>query len=257
MARELRRAMPNEDLLYLGDTARVPYGTKSAGAVIRFSLEAGRFLLGQGVKAIVVACNTASAHALEALQRDCSVPVFGVVLPGARAALAASRGLRIGVIATASTVRSGVYEAAIRRIAPSAMVVSRACPLLVPLAEEGWLDHAVTRQVIRIYLRPILRRRVDTLVLGCTHYPLLRRALRREAGGSIALVDSASSCAFEVSKELKGMGLCSRRRRPGTFRARLTDDAPAFAHLAASLLGVESAAPLRVSLQAIPAQVGH
>lgn len=198
-------AVPGADTFYLGDTARVPYGTKSAETVTQYSLKMARFLDRLGIDLLVVACNTASAVALPALRAELSVPVIGVVEPGARVAARASRGGKIGVIGTQGTVSSGAYQEAIRRERPSAQVTARACPLFVPLAEEGWTDpdDEVVRGVARRYLAPLREAGVDTLVLGCTHYPLLAGAIGAELPG-VTLVDSAAAIAAEVRATFGG-----------------------------------------------------
>src|SRR5437667_5262032 len=165
VARQIHKLMPNEDLVYLGDTARVPYGTKSPATVVRFACEDTQFLLQQNVKAVVVACNTASAWALPTLERNFDVPIFGVILPGAQAALDKTRNRRIGVIGTATTVRSQAYTRTIVERDAAAKVFARACPLLVPLVEEGWTNNRITRAILRVYLAPLLRSGIDTLVL--------------------------------------------------------------------------------------------
>jgi len=197
--------LPALDTVYLGDTARVPYGTKSAEVVTQYSLRNARFLVAQGIDLLVVACNTASAVALPALRQGLAIPVLGVVEPGARAAARASRSGRIGVIGTQGTVASGAYPAALRALRPDAEVVSAACPLFVPLAEEGWTDpeDEVVRLVARRYLGPLAAAGIDTLVLGCTHYPLLRGAIERTLPGA-ELVDSATAIAAEVAARLGG-----------------------------------------------------
>ncbi len=212
--RALLEAVPAASTVYLGDTARVPYGTKSAETVTQYSLRNVRFLVRHGIDLLVVACNTASAVALPALRAELAVPVIGVVDPGARAAARASRTGRIGVIGTQGTVTSGAYQAAIRRERPVAEVVARACPLFVPLAEEGWTDPAdeIVRGIVRRYLAPLRDAGIDTLVLGCTHYPLLERAIAAELPG-IALVDSARAIAAEVGAELPGGGAASAEHR--------------------------------------------
>src|ERR1051325_3923372 len=209
VVRQMHRELPNEDLVYLGDTARVPYGTKSPSTVVRFACEDTQFLLQQNVKAVVVACNTASAWALPALQRKFDLPIFGVIIPGACAALEKTHTQRIGVIGTSATIRSQAYSKAILARCDTARVFARACPLLVPLVEEAWNDHPVTLRVLREYLRPLLRHRIDTLVLGCTHYPLLKRAIREVTRGKIALVDSAESCARFARERLSELNLLS------------------------------------------------
>lgn len=204
---ELHRQLPHESLIYFGDTARVPYGNKSPDTVRRYAHEILAFLLTRDVKMVVIACNTASAHALESLQRFASVPVEGVIGPGARAAARASRSHRIGVIGTTGVVKSGAYERAIRALLPDAQVRSVACPLFVPLVEEGWFDHEATRQVAREYLAPLQAESIDTLVLGCTHYPLLKPLLAEVLGPDITLIDSAEETAAAVGRELWQAGL--------------------------------------------------
>src|SRR5262245_7321568 len=194
VVRQIHKVLPQEDLIYLGDTARVPYGTKSPSTVTRFACEDTQFLMQRNVKAVVVACNTCSAWALPMLEQKFPVPTFGVIVPGVRAALERTRNQRIGVIGTTATIRSRAYSNGILAVG-GAKVFTQACPLLVPLVEEGWLNHSVTLAVLREYLRPMLANRIDTLVLGCTHYPLLKKAIQKVAGKKIALVDSAESCA--------------------------------------------------------------
>jgi len=198
----LEQRLPDESLVYLGDTARVPYGTKSAETVIRYTLEAARFMLRQQVKMVVVACNTASSVAIEAMEKETRLPVTGVIRPGAQRAVDNSSIGRIGVIGTRATVGSGAYKRAIQALRPDAEVISQACPLFVPLAEEGWTDGEITRQIAETYLEPFKRAEVDTLVLGCTHYPLLRGVIGEVMGPDVGLVDSAESVAREIGRKL-------------------------------------------------------
>jgi glutamate racemase len=198
----LERALPHESLVYLGDTARVPYGTKSAETVVRYTLEAARFMLRQQVKMVVVACNTASSVALDAMERETRLPVLGVIAPGARRAVERSQTQRIGVIGTRATIASGAYKRAIQALAPEAEVLSQACPLFVPLAEEGWTEGEITRRIAEKYLEPFKRADVDTLVLGCTHYPLLRGVIAQVMGAEVDLVDSAEAVAEEAARAL-------------------------------------------------------
>ncbi len=198
----LEGSLPGESLVYLGDTARVPYGSKSAETVVRYGVEAARFLRTRRVKMLVVACNTASSLALDAIAREADVPVLGVILPGARRAAELSRSGQIGVIGTRGTIASGAYARAIHDRRPEARVVSHPCPLFVPLAEEGWTDNEVAGRVAEMYLAPLRRAEVDTLVLGCTHYPLLKETIGRVMGPSVELVDSAGSVAAEAAEWL-------------------------------------------------------
>jgi glutamate racemase len=198
----LEQAVPGESLVYLGDTARVPYGTRSPEAVIRYSLEAAQFLREREIKMLVVACNTASSVALGPVAEEVRVPVVGVILPGARRAAKLSTSGRIGVIGTRATIESGAYTAAIHAARPHTEVLSRPCPLFVPLAEEGWTDNDIARQIAEHYLTPFRDHDVDTLVLGCTHYPLLRSMIGEVMGPGVGLVDSADSVASEVGRRL-------------------------------------------------------
>jgi glutamate racemase len=232
----LRDALPAEDLVYLGDTARVPYGPKSPDTVRRYADEICRWLLAQGVKAVVVACNTATAHALEHLRATLPVPVVGVIEPGARAAARATRG-HVGVIGTSGTIRSHAYRRALAALAPEALVVEQPCPLFVPLVEEGWVDHPVTEQVAREYLAPLVAAGVDTVVLGCTHYPLLAPVLARVLPAGTTLIDSAAETARETAALLASRGLTAPAGRRGGLRLAATDAPDAFATLAARFLG--------------------
>lgn len=235
VVRALRAALPGQDIVYLGDTARVPYGSKSPRTVERYALACQRFLLDHQVDLVLVACNTASATALPALREASPVPVIGAVEPGARSALAASERRRIGVIGTLATVASGAYGRAIVALAPDALVTSLACPLLVPLAEEGWTDDDIARAVTHRYLARLFERdaEIDTLVLGCTHYPLLAAVLgetaRGLAGGPIAVVDSATAMAAAACSALgagpRGQG---RLHCFATDTSRLEELAPRF-----------------------------
>ena len=236
VARALFERLPRESVIYFGDTARVPYGPKSPDTVRRYSGEILNFLLGRGVKAVVVACNTSTAHALPYLKERSSVPVVGVIEPGARAAVAATTTGTIGVIGTAGTVASGAYERAIKALRPDAKVHSQACPLFVPLVEEGWFEHPAAELIAREYLEPLKRARIDVLVLGCTHYPLLKPLLSRVMGPEVRLVDSAEETAKTVSQELEGLGLLANG---GSHEHRfvVSDDEPHFRKVGALFLG--------------------
>lgn len=206
--KEIARLLPEENLIYLGDTARVPYGTKSVETVRRYALEAAEFLVGQGVKLLVVACNTASAVALPLLRERFQLPVIGVIEPGARRAVE-SRNRRIGVIGTEGTINSNRYPEAIHALLPDAQIFSAPCPLFVPLVEEGWAEHEIARLTALEYLQPLLAAHIDTLVLGCTHYPLLRNTLRHVLGEAVALVDSAEETAKMVQQLFQQQGLAN------------------------------------------------
>jgi glutamate racemase len=201
VAHELFELLPNESVVYFGDTARVPYGPKSPETVQRYSREAAAFLTSRDVKMIVIACNTATAHAYEVLAQELAVPVIGVVEPGARTAARSSRSGRIGVIGTAGTIASGAYDFAVRRLVEDARVYAQPCPLFVPLIEEGWLEHPSARLIAQEYLEPLREVDIDVLILGCTHYPLLAGVLKDVLPG-VALVDSAHETALEVKRVL-------------------------------------------------------
>jgi glutamate racemase len=236
VAHAIMRQLPSESLLYFGDTARVPYGPKSPDTVRRYSREIAAYLLGEGVKAIVVACNTATAHALPALQEELSVPVIGVVEPGARAAVRASKTGRIGVIATAGTIKSGAYVRAIHAAAPDAQVSALACPLFVPLVEEGWTEHEATRAIAREYLAPFTANGVDTLVLGCTHYPLLKPLIADIVGPGVRLIDSAEQTATDTQRMLEEFSLATTNGR-ASYRFVASDDPQQFLTLGQRFFG--------------------
>lgn len=226
VVRALLTRLPHERIVYVGDTARVPYGPKSPDTVRRYAHEIAQWLVDQGVKAIVVACNTATAHALADLQRTMPVPVIGVVEPGARAAVRAAHGKPVGVIGTVGTIDSGAYDRAIHAIAPDLPVLSRACPLFVPLVEEGWLDHRVTRDVAQEYLSPLLADGVSALVLGCTHYPLLAPLLAELAGPNVALIDSADETAIATADVLTTLHIAAPERVTPPRHRFVASDAP-------------------------------
>ncbi len=203
VAREIMRHLPNEDIVYFGDTARVPYGSKSKDNIIRYSRQIINFLMTKGVKAIVIACNTASAQALDVVQKEYPIPIIGVVEPGARAALEVTEAKKIGVIGTEGTVRSGMYEKVIQGIQPDVSVMAKACPLFVPLVEEGFKDHHVTEEIIDFYLASMKESDIDAMILGCTHYPLLRSKIMEYVGDKIKLVNPAYETAMDLRKLLQ------------------------------------------------------
>jgi glutamate racemase len=237
VAHAIFERLPGESVVYFGDTARVPYGPKSPETVRRYSGEILQYLLQRGVKMVVVACNTSTAHALDDLRRRSPVPVIGVIEPGAKAAVAATRSGRIGVIGTAGTIASGAYERAIKARRPDAIVISQACPLFVPLIEEGWFDHPATELIAREYLEPLLASEVDVLVLGCTHYPLLKPLLERVLGPGVRLIDSAEETAAEVARELAASGLAADTAQRVTHQFVVSDDEPHFRAISERFLG--------------------
>jgi glutamate racemase len=235
----LRSLLPNESIFYLGDTARVPYGGKSASTVQRYSLEIASMLLEENAKTVIVACNTASAVALAQLTESVPVSVTGVILPGARAAVTATRSGHVGVIGTRATIKSGAYERALRSLNSEIRVTGRACPLLVPLIEEGWLERPITDEIIMQYVGPIVDEGIDTLVLGCTHYPLLRGAMARLLGSAITLVDSAENCAHAVRDLLVRENLQAPGANAGRLQVALTDQPDSFLRVAREALQLD------------------
>jgi len=230
--------LPSESIVYFGDTARVPYGTKSKSTIVKFSLENVEFLLRFGVKCIVIACNTSSSWALPTLRKYFKVPIIGVIRPGALAAVHATRNRRVGVIGTTATIHSGAYETAIQRVDPRIKVFSYSCPLFVPLVEEGWLNGAACLEVAEKYLQPLKRQGIDTLILGCTHYPLLSSTIRKVLGREVVLVDSAKQIASEVRGLLLG---ADALRTDGSAKPRyrffVTDEPSHFNRIGHRFLG--------------------
>jgi glutamate racemase len=249
VVKALRNLLPNENIFYLGDTARVPYGPKSPETVQRYAIELAGILMGKDAKALVVACNTVSSVALPLLTEKFPVPVIGVIEPGARAALQVTRNRHIGVIGTRATIRSGAYEKALRAADDNVRVSSRACPLLVPLIEEGLLNDDVTDQMIMRYLEPMLADGIDTLVLGCTHYPLLTNAMARAVKRKLTLIDSAQNCARAVEETLDQTSLHAPFSNRGELQVALTDSADNFLNVARDALQLHFGEP---ALQPLP-----
>jgi len=236
VVKELIRQLPGEDIIYFGDTARVPYGIKSKETVIRFSIENILFLLKQDVKLICVACNTVSSVALPVIKNHFRVPIVGVITPGAREAVYATKNKRIGVIGTRSTIKSRTYEKEIKQLAPSVKVLAVACPLFVPLVEEGWRKEKVVQDVAKVYLKPLKDARVDTVILGCTHYPLLKPVLKQILGEQTRLIDSAKQVAMEVKEILAQEGMLNKGRR-AKHKFYVSDNPEGFRELAKRFLG--------------------
>jgi glutamate racemase len=251
VVKEIQRQLPLEDFVYLGDTARTPYGSKAQETVRRFTLESVAYLLRYRIKALVVACNTASAYALSALRRRLKIPVLGVIEPGARAALRAPNGFPIGVIGTKATVNSRVYLKELARLDPRARAAAAPCPLLVPLVEEGWLDTPVTRQIIQIYLLPLLAKNIKSLILGCTHYPALKPVFSEICGPHIRLIDSAEEVAVELQATLKRLGLANPSRRGGRQTFLVTDVPDQFIRVGEYLLNRKLPTVKRVELSEV------
>jgi len=221
--KEVMKALPQEDTLYLGDTARVPYGTKSPETVTRYSMEIASFLVKRDIKLLIVACNTASAFSLEALKQHFDIPIVGVIEPGAHRAASTTKTGKVGIIGTEGTIRSSAYTKAIKRFNPDIEVITRACPLFVPLAEEGWTDNEVARLTAELYLGGLKNEGIDTLVLGCTHYPILKGTIAHIMGSEVQLVDSAEETARTVTAILRNSGLIRPEREKGNHHYYVTD----------------------------------
>ncbi len=243
VAREIMRNLPRERIVYFGDTARVPYGNKSKPTVVRYSRQIVRFLMQQEIKAIVIACNTATALAIEEVKEEAGIPVIGVVEPGAVTAAAVTKNKQVGVIATRATTSTNAYAKAIHRIDPEINVISEACPLLVPLAEEGWIHDRITDEIIMRYLDDLLEHDIDTLILGCTHYPLFRSEIRKLVGDKITLVNPAYETAKELERMLAARKLTNEAPMnpddPYPYRFFVSDEAERFTEFANSILPVD------------------
>lgn len=238
VAREIMRHLPNENIVYFGDTARVPYGSKSKDNIIRYSRQIIHFLRTKGVKAIVIACNTASALALDVVREESDIPIIGVVEPGARAALETTKTRKIGVIGTEGTIRSAMYEKIIQGIDPEASVIGKACPLFVPLVEEGFAKHRVTQEIIDYYLASFMETDIDSLILGCTHYPLLRSRIREYVGEKITLVNPAYETAMDLKQLLKARDMenTDNSQEHAAYSFYVSDAADKFKQFANSIL---------------------
>ena len=252
VAREIMRNLPNERIVYFGDTARVPYGSKSKDTIIRYAKQIIRFLRTQDVKAIVIACNTASALALEEVEKELDIPIIGVVEPGARVAAATTKNGKIGVIGTESTINSHMYPQLIKEYRPDVTVFGKACPLFCPLVEEGWLKDPVTEEVAKRYLKDLLKEDIDTLILGCTHYPLLRSLLSGLVGDQIQLVNPAYETAKELEHLLKKENLANEgEKAPGKepYRFFVSDAADKFKNFANSILPYDIETTRKINIE--------
>lgn len=232
---KVSRLLPNEKIIYFGDTARVPYGNKSRETVTRFSKEIIKFLLGFKVKLVIVACNTASSLSLDSLKRSFSVPIIGVINPGAEEALKATRTRRIGVIGTEATVSSNTYKRRIKSADKRCLVVQKACPLFVSLVENKWLNDDITLRIGKKYLKPLLGKKIDTLILGCTHYPLLKKVISKIVGKKVKLIDSSAAVAMHAKSLLMRKGLLKNGKRQNA-RFFVSDDTKNFTRLAKAFL---------------------
>src|SRR5512135_175073 len=237
VAKEVVKLLPHEDIVYFGDTARVPYGIKSRETIIKFSLENTLLLLEKDVKMIVIACNTSSSLALPVIRKHFKIPILGVIMPGAKEAVYATKNGRIGVIGTRATINSGAYVEEIRRLDPAIKVFSQACPMFVPIVEEGWVNDGIASSVAEKYLAPLRARGVDTLILGCTHYPLLKKKIQKVMGKGVILIDSAQQVAQQTRQVLVEEGLLNKNSRRGKHRYFVSDEVNIFTNVAKRFLG--------------------
>lgn len=235
--REIRRLLPHESIVYFGDLARLPYGTKSKEQILSFSIQNTLFLMKQKVKAVVIACNSSSSAAYSFLKKSFNLPIVDVIEPAVCSALSATRSGRIGVIATQATVDSQAYEKALKRLNPSVQVFTAACPLFVPLVEEGWLDGKVTREVAKTYLDPLKKKKIDTLILGCTHYPMLKKAIVQTVGKGIRIVDSVAPAAQKLAFLLQEKRLSCGSKNAGSLKIYVSDKPRNFVPVGEKFLG--------------------
>ncbi len=226
--RQVMKQLPHESIIYLGDTARVPYGEKSKETIIRYSIENSIFLMDKSIKLLVVACNTASAYSLEKLRKIFNIPVLGVIEPGAKRAAAVTKNQRIAILGTKGTISSGCYQAEIKKLIPQAELFPLACPLFVPLVEEGFFRHSAAELVVKEYLKPLKDKAIDTLLLGCTHYPFLKDLIQAEVGRQVTIIDSASTCAEEIQHTLAAQQQLAHKIGQPSYEYFVSDDPERF-----------------------------
>jgi len=251
VVRQLLSTLPNENIIYFGDTARVPYGSKSNETVIEYSIQDAQFLMRKNVKAIVVACNTASSVALPALREKFQIPIIGMIEPGAKMSIESTRNNKIGVIGTRTTINSNAYSKAIKKLNPQINVIEKACPLFVPLVEEGWLNHKATYEITEEYLKELNENDIDTLVLGCTHYPILSKVIQEVIGKDVKLIDSGIAAAILVKDELMKFNLISNSYALGNYDFYLSDFPVMFKEIAEMFLGRKIKEIFKVDLEQI------
>ncbi|MFH1691306.1 MAG: glutamate racemase [Candidatus Omnitrophota bacterium] len=239
VVKEVVKLLPQERIVYFGDTARVPYGIKSRETIIKFSLENTLFLLRQDVKVIVIACNSSSSLALSVIRKHFKIPIIGVIMPGAKEAVYATKSKKVGVIGTRATINSKAYEQEIKRLDSTIKVYSQACPMFVPLVEEGWVNDEVTRKTVEKYLTPIKKKGIDTLILGCTHYPLLKKRIKEFMGPGVTLIDSAREVALELKQVLSQEGILNQSTKKPVYQYFVSDEVAIFENVARSFLGRE------------------
>jgi glutamate racemase len=238
--KEIHQLLPNEKLIYLGDTARVPYGTKSQDTICRYSVQNSLYLLKHQVKAIVIACNTASSYSLDWLSSLFQIPVIGVIIPGAKAAINQTKNKKIGIFGTKGTIHSKSYDQALKKLDEKVAISSVACPLLVPLVEEGWIESKITEDIINHYWKELAKEGVDTLILGCTHYPMLKTTISKVVGDKVWLVDSAIETAKAVKEVLKKNSLLNLSSREGAIEIKVTDDPDSFGKLSQKIISFQT-----------------
>jgi glutamate racemase len=236
--KQIAHRLPNENIIYFGDTARVPYGGKSCNTIIRYSIENAIFLMEQDIKILVIACNTASAYAIEKLQQIFNLPIIGVIKPGAQKAVEVTRNGKIAILGTTGTINSKAYQKEIHRINPNIIVYPIACPLFVPIVEESFISHEATKLIVKEYLKSLLEHDVDTVLLGCTHYPLLQNTLQNELGKDVNIVDSASTCAEKVAEILQLQNIDNRASQVQIHKYFVSDDPEKFRTLSKEFLGM-------------------
>jgi glutamate racemase len=248
VVKALRKILPNEDIIYFGDTARVPYGSKSPQTITQFAFQDTEFLIARHVKMIIVACHSASSVCLDDLKKSYNLPIIGVIEPGAKAAVQATNNNRVGVIGTQATILSGAYERAIKNLNREVEIVAKATPLFVPLAEEGWITNPISYQVAKIYLAPMVAENIDTLLLGCTHYPLLKSTISKVFRNKVKIVDASLETALETKIVLEKNNLINRKKKPHALRFYLSDLTPNFSDIGRRFLGSNLTEVYRASL---------
>lgn len=248
VVKALHKILPHEDIIYFGDTARLPYGTKSSDTIKRFALQDAEFLMNRDVKVIIIACHTAAAIALDDLQKKYPIPIIGVIEPGARAVVKATKSKKVGVIATQATILAGAYERAIKRLDPEIEIIAKPTPLFVSLAEEGWFNNPVTYQVAKIYLQPLAKEKIDALLLGCTHYPLLKRPIKQVFGKKVKIVDASLETALVTRNVLNQHRLDNFQTKQGAMRFYFSDLTPNLSNIGRMFIGHELTEVYRTSL---------
>lgn len=248
VVKALRKIMPLEDIIYFGDTARVPYGSKSPQTITQFAFQDAHFLITRQVKLIIVACHSVSSVCLEDLRKKFNLPIIGVIEPGVKAAVRTTKNNRVGVIGTHATILSGAYERIIKKLNSRIEIVAKPTPLFVPLVEEGWISHPITYQIAKIYLAPMMTEDIDTLLLGCTHYPLLKNTIKKASGNKIKIVDASLETALETRRVLENYNLTNQKKKPALLRFYLSDLTPHFPEIGQRFLGTELGEVFRASL---------